>query len=122
MLLLDPRHRRSSTPSVSHAIKEHRHTPIRITLAALALCASTLAQASEVIEFPIPASSTLTRAEMLAEARQHHATGSMNIDFAGPRVMAPVSTKTRDEVRMEVAASRNLPDNRLAAGYFVGGM
>jgi hypothetical protein len=96
-------------------------TTIRITLAALALSATALAQASEITNFPITASPTLTRAEVLAEARQNYATGSMSIDFAGPRVSAPVSTKNRDEVRMEVAASRNMPDSRLA-GYFVGGM
>jgi hypothetical protein len=97
-------------------------TTIRITLTALALSATAFAQASEVTNFPINASPTLTRAEVQAEARQNYATGSMSVDFAGQRVKAPASTKTRDEVRMEVAASRNMPDSRVAAGYFVGGM
>jgi len=73
-------------------------TSIRITLAALALSASAFAQASEVTNFPITASSTLTRAEVQAAARDHYATGSMSVNFAGPAVK-PVSTKSRDEVR-----------------------
>jgi hypothetical protein len=97
-------------------------TSIRITLAVLALSASAFAQASEVTEFPITASHTLTRAEVQAEARMHYATGSMSINFAGPEVKAPVSMKTRDEVRQEIAASRGSVDSRIAAGYLVGGM
>ena len=97
-------------------------TTIRITLAALALSASAFAHASEVTEFPITTSSTLTRAEVQAEARKSYATGSMSINFAGPDVKAPVSTKSREEVRMELAASRAMPDSRVAAGYLVGGM
>ncbi len=95
---------------------------IRITLAALALSASAFAQASEVTNFPITASPTLTRAEVQADARKHSATGSMSINFAGPEVKAPASTKSRDEVRMEIAASRGMADSRVAAGYLVGGM
>ena len=95
---------------------------IRITLAALALSASAFAQASEVTNFPITASPTLTRTEVQAEARKHAATGSMSVNFAGPEIKAPVSMKTRDEVRMEVAAARGMADSRVAAGYLVGGM
>ncbi len=95
---------------------------IRITLAALALSASAFAQASEVTNFPITASPTLTRAEVQAEARKHYTTGSMSVNFAGPEIKAPVSMKTRDEVRMEVAAARGMADSRVAAGYLVGGM
>lgn len=97
-------------------------TTIRITLAALALSASAFANASEITEFPITASPTLTRAEVQAGARKHVATGSMSINFAGPEVKAPVSTKSRDEVRMEIVASRGMADSRAVAGYFVGGM
>ena len=96
-------------------------TTIRITLAALALSASAFAHASEVTEFPITTSATLTR-EVQAEARKSYATGSLSINFAGPDVKAPVSTKSREEVRMELAASRAMPDSRVAAGYLVGGM
>lgn len=95
---------------------------IRLTLAALALSASAFAQASEITEFPITASPTLTRAEVQAEARKHSATGSMSINFSGPEVKAPVSMKSRDAIRMELAASRAIADSRVAAGYWVGGM
>ena len=104
-------------------------TTIRITLAALALSASAsfftqATQASEITEFPTPTTSTMTRAEVQAEARKHYATGSMSINFAGipANVTAPVSMKTRADVSKELAASRGMADARIAAGYFVGGM
>ncbi len=99
-------------------------TSIRITLAALALSASAIAQASEITEFPIATSASLTRAEVQAEARKHSATGSMSINFAGgpADVKVPVSTKSRDEVRRELADVRGKVDSRVAAGYLVGGM
>lgn len=101
-------------------------TSIRITLAAFALSTTALAHASEVTEFPTQASPSLTRAEVQAEARMSRATGSMSINFGGsPADMkTPVSTRSRDEVRKEITASRamTMTDDQVAARYFVGGM
>jgi Domain of unknown function (DUF4148) len=97
-------------------------TTIRITFAALALSACAFAQASEITEFPIPTSSTLTRAEVKAEAARHFNIGSMSINFAGPEVKAPFSTKSREEVLEEIAASRRMENVRVTTAYFVGGM
>ncbi|KNZ33009.1 MAG: hypothetical protein AD742_08555 [Methylibium sp. NZG] len=100
-------------------------TSTRITLAALALSVSALAQASEVTNFPITAGS-LSRAEVQAEARKHYATGSMSVNFAGFDTKAPVaalaSSKSRADVQKELAAARGMADSRVAAGYLVGGM
>lgn len=97
-------------------------TTTRITLAALALSASAFAQASEITNFPITASATLTRAEVQAEARKHYATGSMSVNFAGFDTKAPASSKSRAEVQKELAAARGMADSRVASGYLVGGM
>lgn len=97
-------------------------TSTRITLAALAFFATALAQASEITEFRITTSASLTRAEVMAEARKNIATSSLNYHFAGPSDMkAPVSTKSRDEVRKEVVASRTNAV-KLAGSDLVGGM
>jgi hypothetical protein len=99
-------------------------TSIRFTLATLALSTTALAHASEVTEFPITASATLTRAEVQAEARTSSVTGSMSINFAGGPAdrKVPVSTRSRDEVRKEIVESRGMADSRVAGSYFVGGM
>jgi hypothetical protein len=95
---------------------------IRIALAAIALSATALAQASEITNFPIPASSSLSRAEVRAEARKLIATDSLRYTFIGPvETKAPVSTKSRDEVRKEAAASRGSAD-KVAGSYLTGGM
>ena len=95
---------------------------IHITLAALALSATAVAQASEITEFPITTSASISRAEVQAEARKLVATDSLRYTFIGPVEMkAPVSTKSRDEVRKEVAASRGNA-NMLAGSYLIGGM
>jgi hypothetical protein len=97
-------------------------TSIRITLAALAFFAATIAQASEITEFPITTSASLTRADVVAEARKKVATSSLNYNFAGPSdAKAPVSTKSRDEVRKEVTASR-ANAVKVAGSDLVGGM
>ena len=95
---------------------------IRITLAALALSATAFAQASEVTEFPITTSASVSRAAVQAEARRLVATDSLRYDELGPVAMrAPASTKTRDEVRAEIVSSRI--GTRMAANTdLVGGM
>lgn len=97
-------------------------TSIRITLAALALSATAIAQASEITDFPITTSASLTRAEVMADARKNVATSSLNYNLAGPSEMkAPASAKSRDEVRKEVIASR-MNAVKLAGSEPVGGM
>lgn len=82
-------------------------TSIRIILAALALSATGFAQASEITDFPITTSASVSRAAVQAEARRLVATDALRYDEIGPvTVKAPVSTKTRDEVRMDTSASR----------------
>jgi hypothetical protein len=93
-----------------------------LTFAALALSATAFAQASEVTDFPITTSASVSRAEVQAEARKLIATDSLRYTFIGPVEMkAPVSTKSRDEVRKEVAASRGNAD-KVAGSYLIGGM
>ena len=93
---------------------------IRTTLIAVALSAVGAAQASEITEFPLPASSNVTRAAVRAEAAAANKAGALRYDFSGAAVM-PMSAKTREQVRMETIAARLSPEAK-AAWFFVGGM
>lgn len=92
---------------------------IQIALAAASLYAFGAPQASEITDFPVPAASMLTRADVMAEAqaRLHERTRH---DFVGPSV-TPQSTKSREEVRREAVAGHR---EHSAAGSadFIGGM
>lgn len=95
---------------------------IRITLAALALSATAFAQASEITNFPVPTSSTISRTEVQAQARTSITSGSLSYNLVGPAEMkAPVSMKSRDEVRKEAASVRPNAD-KVAGSYLTGGM
>jgi hypothetical protein len=97
-------------------------TTIRFTLAALALSASAFVQASEITNFPVPTLSTVSRAEVQAQARQSSVDGALSYNEAGPAQMkAPTSMKSRDDVRKETATQRPGAE-RMAGSYLVGGM
>lgn len=97
-------------------------TTIRFSLAALALSATAFAHASEITNFPVPTSSNLSRAEVQAEALKNINTGVLSYNLIGPAEMkAPVSTKSRDEVRKEAASVRPSAD-KVAGSYLTGGM
>ena len=92
---------------------------IHIALAAASLLVLGAPQASEITDFPMPATSMVTRAEVLAEAlagENDHA----RYDFIGPTV-TPMSTKSREEVRWE-AISSNRDRSVAASADSVGGM
>lgn len=96
--------------------------PVRTALVAVALSASAFAHASEITEFTFPTASVVSRAEVQAEARQRIANPALNHNFAGPaQLQAPVSTRSRDEVRKEVSRLR-LDPQAVAGSYYVGGM
>ena len=103
-------------------------TPIRLTVATLAVAtfamlASTLAQASEVTDFPLSTTSTTSRAVVKADARQANDAGLLRYDFFGAREAAPpASTRSRDQVRMEAKAAARSGDRTLAGSYYTGGM
>jgi hypothetical protein len=94
----------------------------RITLAAFALSATALAHASEITNFPITTSAGISRAEVQAEARKSIVNGALSYNEAGPlKMKAPMSTKTRDEVRKETLSARPTAD-MVAGSYLIGGM
>lgn len=96
--------------------------PARTALVAVALSASAFAHASEITEFVFPTASVASRADVQAEARQRIANPALNHNFAGPaQLQAPVSTRSRDEVRREVSRLRRDPQ-AVAGSYYIGGM
>lgn len=95
---------------------------IRIALTAVALSATALAHASEITDFAVPTSMTVSRASVQAEARRQLASNALNSNFAGPStIVPPASMKTRDEVRKEIVASRARFDV-VASNDQIGGM
>jgi hypothetical protein len=92
---------------------------IHTAIAAAALLTLGLAHAGEITEFAIADSSTVSRAEVRAQAQAAHQAGALRHDFIGP-VQQPMSVKSRDEVRHE-AVQRHAKDTT-AVSLFVGGM
>jgi len=80
---------------------------IRITLATVTLCAAGLAQASEITDFAIPSTSTVSRQAVQAEAQKLNQMNLLRVDFLGPVAMDPPrSLKSREQVRMEAESTR----------------
>jgi hypothetical protein len=91
---------------------------IRIAITALLLAAAGIAQASEISEGPKPAS-TRERIAVVAEARWAQPSNEL---YDGSASMKPAaSTKTREQVRMEAAASKPM-QQQLALRDYLGGM
>ena len=81
---------------------------IQIAIAATTLLASIaatgLVQASEISEFPVANASTVSRAEVRAQAEAANKAGLLRYDFVGPAGMPgvePMSQKSREEVRKQ---------------------
>jgi hypothetical protein len=92
---------------------------IRTAIAAAALLTLGLAQAGEITEFTLPDTSSVSRADVQAEAVAANQAGALRYDFIGP-AQQPMSVKGRDEVRWE-AVQRPGKDGT-AVSLFVGGM
>lgn len=92
---------------------------IRTAVAAAALFTLGAAQAGEITEFPIAATSTVSRADVQAEAVAANQAGVLRYDFIGP-VQQPMSVKSREEVRWE--AVQRLAKDGTSVSLFVGGM
>lgn len=92
---------------------------IQIALAAAGLLAFGAPQASEITDFAVPAASTLTRADVIAQAHAD-ADGQARHDFVGPSVR-PQSTMSREQVRRESAGGKS-EHAASASADFVGGM
>ena len=91
----------------------------RITLAALALTAAGIAQASEITEFPLE-KSTKSRAEVQADARTVRAQPGQLYDGSQlAHKAAPAMPKSREEVRME---ARTATLDRVMQNDRIGGM
>lgn len=83
----------------------------RLTLAASALVAFGAAQAAEVTEFR-PATSTLSRAQVQAEARTAHTMPGELYDGMHKDAHLPKATAlTRAEVRMQARSARTRSDD-----------
>ena len=92
---------------------------IRTAVAAAAtLFTMGLAQAGEITEFPVADTSTVSRADVQAEAVAANQAGALRYDFIGP-VQQPMSVKSREEVRWE-AVQRPAKDGTRVS-MFVGG-
>jgi hypothetical protein len=86
-------------------------TLYRITLASLALAAVGAVHASEATEFPLE-KSTLSRAEVQAEARQARSMPGELYDGTQYETRMPtMTTLTRVEVRMQAQSTRTLGDD-----------
>ena len=87
----------------------------RITLAALMLAAAGIAQASEISERPMPAS---TKERVAVDARKVAQTSEIWDGTQGMKT-AP-SSKSREQVRMEAAAAEGMRQ-QLALRDYLGG-
>lgn len=74
---------------------------IRTAAAAAALFALGFAQAGEITDFPVADTSTVSRAEVQAEALAANQSGALRYDFIGPVQQPMSSDKSREEVRWE---------------------
>ena len=91
---------------------------IRTAITALLLAAAGIAQAGEISEAPNP-TSTRERSAVIAEAAK--ATPSNQL-YDGRDAMKPAtSNRTREQVRMEAAASKPMQE-QLALRDYLGGM
>jgi hypothetical protein len=89
------------------------------TLAAAALFTTGFAHAAEITDFPQPGASTVSRAEVQAEAEDANRAGALRHDFIGP-VQKPMSVKSRDDVRQETV--QRLARGMTTGSPIVGGM
>jgi hypothetical protein len=93
-------------------------TTLRTTVTVLLLATAGIAQASEISESPTPAS-TRERIAVIAEARWAQPSNEL---YDGRDAKKPaLSTKTREQVRMEAAASKAM-QQQLALRDYLGGM
>jgi len=89
------------------------------TLAAATLFTTGVAQAIEITDFPLPGTSSVSRAEVQAAAEDANRAGALRHDFIGP-VQQPMSVKSRDEVRNE--SVQRLAKDMSSTSPMVGGM
>ena len=92
---------------------------IRSIAAAVAICAAGIVHATEITEFPLDATSTVSRDFVRAQAIAANAAKQLRYDFSGTAVM-PMSSRSRDDVRKE--ATRHRMSDEVAARDLVGGM
>lgn len=98
---------------------------IQIAIAATTLlagiAAAGLAQASEISEFPVSSTSTVSRAEVRAQAEAANKAGLLRYDFIGSASMPgvePMSQKSREEVRKQAVERTS---SRAVSESYVGG-
>lgn len=98
-------------------------TTLQHILATAVVLAAGAAQASEITEFPVSSASSVSRAEVKAQARAANDAGQLRYDFTGPAdssAAEAMSQRSRVEVRRE-AMTRDR-DDAMHASDFVGGM
>jgi len=77
----------------------------RIVAAGIALGAAGIVHAIEITDFPVDATSTVSREFVRAQAIAANAAKELRYDAGGPAVQ-PMSSRSRDEVRREAAWHR----------------
>jgi hypothetical protein len=93
----------------------------KLALTAFVISAAASTQASEITEFPMSSMSTVTRAEVGADARNAaQPRGEVGFSFDA----ATLARETRsDKTCMEMKSRQlNNKSETVAAGYFIGGM
>ncbi len=98
---------------------------VQITIAALALAASSATFAVEATRFETPSSSNVSRAEVQAEANRASQAGQLRTDDAYPRFTSPLpGTVSRAEVQHKaiMALSDSNYGDMSFDSNFIGGM
>ena len=97
----------------------------KLALTAIVLSAAAAAQASEITEFPLSSLSTVTRAEVQAQARNvAQPKGEIGFSYDSATLARELhSDKTRTQVQMDQPNGKSGGrSEKMAGSYFIGGM
>ncbi len=98
---------------------------VHITLAAIALAASSATFAVEAVRFEAPTTSNVSRSEVQAEARRAAAAGKLRTDDAYPRFTPPAASNvSRADVQNKatLALGNSVYGEMSFDSNFIGGM
>ncbi|WP_418315930.1 DUF4148 domain-containing protein [Piscinibacter sakaiensis] len=95
---------------------------ISFAFAAFALTAATAGHAVEASRFEVPTHSTLTRAEVRAEARQAAAAGELRHGEAGQHFGDPAASTNTAKASSPLVSVPTHDERHIAGHFAIGGM